>query len=180
MKITCTVNDTAIQARITHLTRNLGNLLPVMHEIGQKYERRVLDNFAAESAPDGTKWPRLSATTLMLGITRHKGIGKRGGLIKAGRTYITNKSALVESGRMRSRVHYQADSSSVRIGINGIVQAAIHQFGGMAGRGHKVKIPARPWLAMNQGNEMVLAPRDRVWILAALQHHLDVGKENRF
>lgn len=180
MKVTCTVNDTALQARLTHLTRNLGNLRPVMNEIGQKYERRVLENYANESAPDGTPWPRLSATTLMMGITRHKGIGKRGGLVKAGRTYITNKKALVESNRMRSRLHYQADATSMRIGYIGIPQAAIQQFGGLAGRGHKVRIPARQNLAMNSGDGMVLAARDRVWILAALQHHLDVGKENRF
>lgn len=180
MEIGCTVNDHEGQQLLGRVRGHLGNLLPVMHEIGQKYEARVLDNFAHESAPDGTPWPRLSATTLMMGITRHKGIGKRGGLVKAGRTYIMNKQSLVESGRMRQRVHYQADANSVRIGVNGIEYAAIHQFGGMAGRGHKVKIPARPWLAMNQGEEMVLAPRDRVWILAALQHHLDVGRENRF
>lgn len=175
MNITCTVHDDSVQRLLTNLSGRMKNLRPVMNEIGQRYERRVLENFRDESAPDGTKWQRLSATTLMMGLSRHKGIGKRGGLVKAGRSYLTNKSLLVESGRLRSRIHHQTDAESVRIGVAGIDYAAIHQFGGMAGRGRKVKIPARPWLAMNSGGGMVLAERDRQMVLDVLQRHLAVA-----
>lgn len=174
MNLTATVHDAQLQRTLDALAGRMRNLKPAMDEIGQRYERRVLENVRAESAPDGTKWQKLSAATLQLGIAASKGFGKRG-LNKAGRTYLTSKSLLVASGRMRSRLHYQADAASARVGINGIPYAAIHQFGGMAGRGHKVKIPARPYLAMNTGNKLTLAGRDRSMVLDVLQRHLAQG-----
>lgn len=173
MKISCTINDGELKGLLAQLHQRLGNLRPVMEEIGQRYERRVLENFERESAPDGTKWPRLSSTTLMMQLSAKRGFGKRGGLTKRGRDYLQNKSLLVLSGRMRSRIHYQAAAQSVRIGVAGIPYAAIHQFGGLAGRGRKVKIPARPYLAMNRGSGMELAPRDRSMVVEILRAHLD-------
>jgi len=41
----------------------------------------------------------------------------------------------------------------VRIGNNRIY-GAIHQFGGQAGRGHKVTLPARPYLGINGDDEV--------------------------
>jgi phage gpG-like protein len=53
-----------------------------------------------------------------------------------------------------------------------IPYAAIHQFGGMAGRGKKVKIPARPYLAVSRGKEMEFAEKDRVRIMDIIREHL--------
>ncbi|MDY0212561.1 MAG: phage virion morphogenesis protein [Desulfuromonadaceae bacterium] len=173
MKLTIHIEDAEVRALLERAQRALGDLTPVMHEIGQKYERRVLENFAKEQAPDGTPWPRLAATTLMMGLSRGKRIGKRGGLTGKGRAYLQNKQALVESGRLRTRVHYQAGTSSVKVGVAGLEYAAIHQFGGMAGRGRKVRIPARPYLAMSKGNKMMLAPQDRQMVLDTIKKHLE-------
>lgn len=170
--IEVTLHDAEVQRLIERLTRRLGNLTPVMHEIGQRYERRVLENFEGSHAPDGTPWARLSAVTLMLALGRKKRLGKRG-LTKRGKAYLGNKKPLIESGRLRSRIHYQAGAESVKVGLSGIEYAAIHQFGGKAGRNRKVTIPARPYLAMNTAGGLALADRDRRMVVEVLRRHLD-------
>ncbi len=67
MNLTIHINDKEVVALLNRAHAKLADLSPMMHEIGQRYERRVLENFAGEQAPDGTPWQRLSATTMMLG-----------------------------------------------------------------------------------------------------------------
>jgi len=144
-----------------------------MAAIGLFYERSVLENFQAESAPDGTPWERLSATTLQLGLGKRKGFGKRGGLTAKGERYLQGKRILWEHGDLEGSVHSQADQNSVTVGAGGhIPYAAIHQFGGQAGRGRKVTIPARPYLALNEGDTLALAAKDRQRILEVVESHL--------
>ena len=56
-----------------------------------------------------------------------------------------------------------ASGDGVAIGVNRW-WSKIHQFGGMAGRGKKVKVPARPFLGLSEaGAEEVLAiARDHI------------------
>ncbi len=170
--IEVTLHDDEVQRLIKRLMFRIGNLTPAMHEIGQRYERRVLENFEGSHAPDGTPWARLSAETLMLALGQKKRLGKRG-LTKRGKAYLGNKKPLIESGRMRSRIHYQAGRASVKVGLSGIEYAAIHQFGGKAGRNRKVTIPARPYLAMNTAGGLALADRDRRMVIDVLYRHID-------
>ena len=180
MKLASTINDAEFKGLLATLRQRLGNLRPVMEEIGQRYERRVLENFSREQAPDGTPWrPAKVLSNYLSYVGTAKG-GKRrsaytqsGGLRAAFSRYLAAKKLLVLSGRLRSRIHYQADAGSVRIGVAGIEYAAIHQFGGKAGRGRKVSIPARPYLAMNAGGKMALAERDRSMVLDIVRRHLE-------
>ena len=48
--------------------------------------------------------------------------------------------------------------------------AAIHQFGGMAGRGRKVEIPARPYLPLTTDGD--LQPEAREEVLDTILRHL--------
>lgn len=190
MQITFTTQDAEVQAKLLQLQRKIGNMQTVMEEIGARYERSVLENWQKQASPDGTPWKPLSVTTLMaqLGKTAYTKNGnvkkrkdgsvvrpyllKSGALSKAGKHFLQNKSILVLTGRMRSRVHYQATSTSMTAGINGIPYAAIHQFGGMAGRGKKISIPARPWLAKNNQTTLVLADKDKTMIMEVIERHL--------
>jgi phage virion morphogenesis protein len=52
---------------------------------------------------------------------------------------------LIQSGRLRRSINYEVDGHTVRIGTD-VIYGRIHQLGGMAGRGRKVHIPARPYL----------------------------------
>lgn len=89
--------------------------------------------FSREIAPDGTKWePRSSAYVAWL--KKHD----------PGKTRL-----LIRSGHLRqSRQPFRRGNTS-GVGSN-LVYAAIHQMGGKTGRGHKITIPARPYLGLDQ------------------------------
>ncbi len=173
MDISIKINDAEVQALLKRLQARISDMSKPMGQIGAFYERSVLENFKAQRSPDGTPWAKLSQTTMMLGLGRRKGWKKNGGLSARGKRYTQGKRILWEHGDLEGAVHHQADSNSVTIGVGGHIPcAAIHQFGGMAGRGGKVQIPARPWLAVNRGTEMELAEKDRVRIMEIIREHL--------
>lgn len=58
-----------------------------------------------------------------------------------------NGKPLVDTGALRDSINQAYDNDTAWVGTN-IVYAAIHQFGGMAGRNRKVRIPARPFLLL--------------------------------
>ena len=172
-EISVQIKDQQVQAMLQRLQGRMANMSQPMGQIGAFYERSVLENFKAQASPDGIPWARLSKTTMMMGLGKKGRIGKKGGLTVKGKGYLQGKRILYEKGDLVESVHHQATRSSVTIGASGsIPYAAIHQFGGMAGRGKKVKIPARPWLALNEGTGLELADKDRQMILQILQAHL--------
>ena len=98
---------------------------PAMQIIGATVVASVQRNFEKEGRPES--WKDLAEATLKTKknkqILQVKGYG--GGLLGS--------------------IHYEARAKTVTIGTNKIY-GAIHQFGGPAGRGGKVSIPARPFL----------------------------------
>ncbi|MGV2130310.1 phage virion morphogenesis protein [Agrobacterium vitis] len=97
----------------------------------------VKDNFENERAPDGSRWTALSQATR---DQREKKYGH------------APTSILRASGDLMNSIDAESDDCQVRIG-SALVYAAIHQFGGYAGRGHKVSIPARPYLGLSSVDE---------------------------
>ena len=179
MDITVTIDDHEVRAALEAVAARVNNLAPLFHEIGQYYEGRVLENFARESDPAGNKWAPLSAVTLMNRLGLQRGFKKSGALSVKGKKIITTKALLFQSGNLRKSIHYQSTATSVIIGTGAIDKvdkyAAIHQFGGMAGRWRRrVSIPARPYLAMNQGTTMELTPRDRDAIVAMISRYVQI------
>lgn len=173
MKIQLEIKDHEIQELLNRLRQRISDLSPAMQAIGAFYERSVLENFKNQSAPDGTPWQPLSPVTLQLGLAKNKGWSKKGGLTAKGKRYLSGKRILWEHGDLEGSIHSQADRNSVTIGTGGhIPYAAIHQFGGQAGRGRKVTIPARPFLALNRGTEMVLADKDRTMVIELIRARL--------
>ena len=167
MNISVKIDDKQVAGNIAKLLTKVSNLSPLMTKIGALYERRVMENFQNESSPDGTKWQRLSQNTLLIGLSNNKGFKKKGGLSAKGKRYITGKKILFETGDLSGSIHFQAGPSSVKIGTSGsIPYAAVHQFGAII---NKRKIPARPYLAINDGGKMDLAEKDRLWILELIQ-----------
>ena len=81
----------------------------------------VMDNFEAQGRP--TKWKPLSAATLA----------------RTGPHAILQLTGV----HLRGRITRRSGSKEAEVGVNWVA-AAIHQFGGKAGRGRKVTIPARP------------------------------------
>ncbi|STZ75560.1 phage virion morphogenesis protein [Bergeriella denitrificans] len=58
-----------------------------------------------------------------------------------------NGKPLVDTGALRGSITELADNDTALVGTN-LVYAAIHNFGGMAGRGKKVRIPQREFLTL--------------------------------
>ncbi len=72
-------------------------------------------------------------------------------------------SPLVDTENLMSSITSDYDNDSALVGTNE-PYAAIHQFGGMAGRGRKVKIPARPFLELtSQDEEDILDDVQTYW-----------------
>lgn len=66
-----------------------------------------------------------------------------------------NGKPLVDTGALRDSVNQNYDNDTAIVGTN-MVYAAIHHFGGMAGRNRKVRIPARPFLILTHDDKQDL------------------------
>ena len=76
---------------------------------------------------------------------------------------------LLDTGTLRNSILASPHRDSVTLG-SVLEYAAIHQFGGMAGRGKKVRIPARPFLPVDRDGN--LSPEAERGVLAAIYDHL--------
>jgi len=155
ISIDVNINDLGVTRELQELIGKAGNLKPAMQSIGEYMLRRTDERFTAEEDPEGNKWKAHSALTLaiayrMKGKKTHTAVRKKEAAAftryKAGRKILTASHAL------RRSINYRAYSDHVTIGTNR-VYAAIQQFGGKAGRGKKVNIPARPFLGMNTADK---------------------------
>jgi len=124
-EITIQHNIDELRANIKGVEKRLGKLDPALKIIGATVEASVLRNFEKGGRPTG--WTELSPVTLAK---------KKGGSILVGKGH---------GGGLMGSIHSQVAGNIVMVGTDK-VYAAIHQFGGMAGRNKKVKIPARPFL----------------------------------
>lgn len=105
--------------------------------IGQLLESSTQARIAEEKrSPDGAAWAPWSA--------RHA------------RTREARHSLLVQDNHLTTSVQNYTTGTTVRVGSN-LVYAAIHQFGGQAGRGRKVTIPARPYLGLSDADRTAIA-----------------------
>lgn len=115
------VEDGEIKALLGRLSQRTKDLTPVMRTIGQIIRSSVIKNFEEGGRPK--KWQPSQRALMAGGLT------------------------LVDSGRLKNSINAKASSDRVEIGTN-VIYGAIHQLGGKAGRGKKVSIPARPFLAV--------------------------------
>ncbi|MDK4624180.1 phage virion morphogenesis protein [Kingella kingae] len=66
-----------------------------------------------------------------------------------------NGKPLIDTGALRDNIDQAYDNDTALVGTN-MVYAAIHNFGGMAGRNRKVAIPARPFLILTNDDKQDL------------------------
>ena len=182
--VKATIQDAEAKSLLAATLERYGTLRYVFRDIGEVMTRRVDDRFAGEHDPDGNPWLPIKVRSYMMGYLR-TGTGRRqgaytrqGGFRAAFGRYLANKKILQQTGALRGDIHYQYDDSHVEWGTSGrIPYAGIHQFGGQAGRGRKVTIPARPYLGRNAGDGMEIAPGDRQAAIEMLTGHLS-GEQN--
>jgi phage virion morphogenesis protein len=169
---TVTVEDQEIQTLLNRLAEKLGDLRPALQAIGDEIVERAKARFAVSQGPDGTPWKENAPSTLAAWMGKGgKNLRKKSGAWNAaGLRRLTSKRPLIgESGDLRRQIGAVATASEVTVRAS-TVYAAIHQFGGKAGRGHKVTIPARPFLPVHADG--TLYPQDREAIIAAIKELL--------
>lgn len=175
--ITITVESAVVEAALDRLARAARDLRPAMRDIGGLLEKETDDNFRAQGRPH---WKPLSQATILNRLMgkdregRSKGISsvlrKDGDLRASAKRKLEGRLAILQdTGALRSSIRAHSDRDSVTIG-SVLEYAAIHQFGGMAGRGKKVRIPARPFIPVDADGK--LAPEAERGVLAAIYEHL--------
>jgi len=138
---TVRVEDEGIQDALARLSRKVGNLEPVFDDLGRAILTRVHQSFETETSPGGLAWTPLAPATIK---ARAKKNSWPGPILRVRGS---------RAGGLFGSILSQPEQTRVVIGVEGNApHAAIHQFGGMAGRGRKVKIPARPYLLDEAGN----------------------------
>jgi phage virion morphogenesis protein len=130
--ITITIDSARLTAALKRLAAAGRDLSPAMRMAAGIMADSVEENFEAEGRP---KWQSLAASTL-----RQR--AKEGSTGKI----------LQRRGDLARSITRHCDATSATVGTNS-VYAAIHQFGGQAGRGRKVTIPARPFLTLGDDDE---------------------------
>ncbi|WP_216640761.1 phage virion morphogenesis protein, partial [Thermus scotoductus] len=92
--------------------------------------------------------PPLSPATLAKEV-RPRDRLKRGGISAAAQRRVALRKPLVVTARLKNSISWKVAGSRIYVGTN-LEYARIHQFGGYAGRGRKVYIPARPFLGLTE------------------------------
>lgn len=120
---------------------------PPMADIGN-----IIVNATDQAFEDeGPGWRPLAVRTYHMSY-RGKTHTQKGKVTRGFERHLANRQILQKSGRLRNSITARSTATEVTVGTN-LPYAAIHQFGGKAGRGRKVKIPARPYLPIT-GNTL--------------------------
>lgn len=126
-------------------------------EINNAQQITYILNKLANAAQDRTPLMRSIAGTMESAVLQNFDVGGRPKWL--GLKY-RQGTPLVDTENLMNSITSYYDNDSAEVGTNE-PYAAIHQFGGKAGRGRKVDIPARPFL--------VLTPQDEEDILDDVQ-----------
>jgi phage virion morphogenesis protein len=142
------IKNDEVTGALTALSARLGDMTPVMQEIGEYLVASTRGRFPEGRAPDGTAWAPKSPTTL-------KAYGAR----KSNR--VDTRPLFGPSGTLSRNIFYRAFSDGVEVGSDRIY-AAVMQFGaakgafGQTSRGGPIpwgNIPPRPFLGLSEVDE---------------------------
>lgn len=126
-----------LQADLKRIKRELDNTSPLLEDLQEAALSKVEEAFIdGKSTVTMQKWQELSPVT--------KAYKKRKNL---------SEKKLIARNKLRMNINGRILNDTVKIGTN-VHYAAIHEYGGMAGKNHKVKIPARPYMPVDKNGKM--------------------------
>jgi phage virion morphogenesis protein len=125
--------------RLKRLSKAGADLRKPLSECGEIMRRSIEQNFQQGgrfSSPNdwrggGNRWADLSPVTIELRKKENKWPGKK----------------LIKSAELKNSISAVVKGNELEVGTN-LEYAAIQHYGGQAGRNHKVTIPARPFLVV--------------------------------
>lgn len=139
--IEISLDESDLQRGLGQLLRNATETGPMMRGIAAELASLTEDNFESESW-GGKRWG-----------------GDNNG--KSKRAMADGGKTLQLSGQLAASISTQSGNGYARIGSNK-VYAAIHHFGGQAGRGKKLTLPARPYLPLNADGQLQPGGEDKL------------------
>jgi phage virion morphogenesis protein len=122
------VDDSKVQAMLQRLIAFGSHPRKAMEDIATYGESSTRQRFADQAGPDGAAW------------LPSQRVQEKGG------------KTLIKDRHLLDSIVSSAGDNGAEWGSN-LIYAAIHQFGGQAGRGRKVEIPPRPYLGINSEDE---------------------------
>lgn len=154
------VSDFSGLSRVQVLLRKAGERLadpkPLLTDIGAALVNSTRQRFDTQSGPDGRRWTPHSADTVISRLGGTKRVYTRKMRFRKGtQARMGNLRILFREGHLRNSITFRASRTGVEIGTN-LAYGAIHQFGGKAGRGKTVSIPARPYLGLSAADEQMI------------------------
>lgn len=159
MQVVIQVESSAVLSAFNQLLQAQQDLTPIMRKIGEDMLARTKQRFETGTDPAGNKWKPNAQATIEGHVASRHGYGKSGKITSRGAGYAINKRPLIATRDLSRQWFLQSDTESVTLassrtfGSSG-ASPAIHQFGGQAGRGRKVNIPARPFLPITATGEL--------------------------
>lgn len=143
MQMMININSRDVEHALSELRGKLLNKEPLMASIAEELLSITEASFSKEADTEGNRWKPLASST----IRAREKEGNWPGKILHGK------------GTAGLRDSITAFSNNNHAGISTIKKyAAIHQFGGNAGRGKKVFIPSRPYMPIkSDGDNMELS-----------------------
>lgn len=143
------IKDLGAARRIAQMLARLENTAPLMRTIGEIGLTSIQRNFEEGGRP--RKWKELKLST----IKQRQRQGKWPGQILV---------RLGIGGGLLGSISYKATKRRVILSAVKIY-AAIHHFGGKAGRGHKTTIPARPYMLLQREDHAEIRETVRDYVL---------------
>lgn len=170
--IEITIDDREVRQALERLRSRVQDTGPAMHDIGQTLMANARRRFATSTGPDGQAWRPNAPATIAAYLGRYGGSYKKdGSLSKKGAARAAGKKPLIGESKQLQAIHYAAGRDWAEVGSSRIY-AAIHQFGGQAGRGKRVTIPARPFLPVDESGQWI-GTEDRSAILDILSRWIE-------
>ncbi len=155
--IEVSIDSQAAANALERLAQSARNPRPALKLIGERLSLSTKERFQNSTGPDGSRWkPNAVATLLGYAGKYSKSFRKDGRISTKGAARIAGKKPLIgETGELSGGINYQMISDGVAV-YSPMEYAAIHQFGGQAGRGRKVTIEARPFLGLSAQDETMI------------------------
>lgn len=168
---TVEVQDAPVKAALKALNNQIGNPTGALRAVGEEMVERIKRRFETSTGPDGEKWRPLSDVTIGMIESR---LGKSyrrkdGALNKRGETRMAARKPLIDTKTLMGSTRWSVSGGTLTIS-NSQAYAAIHTFGGKAGKNRKVTIPARPFFPIHSTG--ALYPAESALILATIEKYI--------
>tara|TARA_B110000211_G_scaffold15953_1_gene16687 strand:+ start:17478 stop:17999 length:522 start_codon:yes stop_codon:yes gene_type:complete len=172
MAINVSIYDAEVRPALEALQDAIGNVDPVLAQIGEYLIDSTKDRFKTATDPNGNAWAANKDSTLENYANRFKtSFTKKGNRSKKGRDRIANKKPLTgETKQLQKQIFYHVSNGELQVG-SPLIYAATQQFGAKA----KSYGPKTPWGDIEARPFLGISDKDETEVLAIIYDYLDAA-----